>query len=51
LGLTHKKAPNLVGMGLLACFVTSEVDKSNVYGDLERISNWRAIDNIERESE
>ncbi|MEN9400410.1 MAG: hypothetical protein RL632_1513 [Bacteroidota bacterium] len=32
-------------------FVTSEVDKSNVYGDLERVIDWTAIDNIERETE
>ena len=39
-GLTIKKAPNLYGMGLLACFVTLEVKKSNVYGDLERVMDW-----------
>jgi len=33
-GLTIKKAPSLVGMGFLAFVVTSEVEKSNFYKDL-----------------
>jgi hypothetical protein len=40
-GLTIKKAPNLYGMGLLAFFVTPEVDKSNFYKDLERVMDWK----------
>jgi len=39
-GLTIKKAPNLYGMGLLTCFVTSEVEKSNFYKDLEGIAEF-----------
>jgi hypothetical protein len=39
-GLTIKKAPNLYGMGLLACFVTSEVEKSNFYKDLDGVLDW-----------
>ena len=33
----YKKAPNLYGMGLLAYFVTTKVDKSNFYKDLEGV--------------
>ena len=33
----NKKAPNLYGMGLLAYFVTTKVEKSNFYKDLERV--------------
>lgn len=39
-GLTIKKALNLYGMELLACFVTHEVEKSNFYNDLEGDSNY-----------
>jgi hypothetical protein len=27
-------------MGLLACFVTQKVEKSNFYKDLERVLEW-----------
>ena len=39
-GSIMKKAPNLYGMGLSACFVTPEIEKSNFYKDLERLSEW-----------
>ena len=37
LGFSQKKAPNLYLMGLLAYFVTTKVEKSNFYKDLERV--------------
>ena len=36
----NKKAPNLYGMGLLAYFVTSKVEKSNFYMDLNKLKDW-----------
>ncbi len=43
-GLTIKKAPNLDGMGLLACFVTHQVEKSNFYKDLEGVLEYTEYD-------
>jgi hypothetical protein len=37
LGFSQKKAPNLYEMGLLAYFVTTKVEKSNFYKDLEGV--------------
>jgi len=37
LGFSQKKGPNLDGMGLLAYFVTTKVEKSNFYKDLEGV--------------
>jgi len=39
-GVSNKKAPILYRMGLLAYFVTCEVEKSNFYKDLERVLDW-----------
>jgi hypothetical protein len=36
-GVNNKKVPNLYEMGLLTCFVTLEVEKSNFYRDLEGV--------------
>jgi len=37
LGFSQKKAPNLYGMGILAYFLTTSVEKSNFYKDLEGV--------------
>ena len=36
-GVNNKKVPNLYEMGLLACFVTPEIEKSNFYKDLDKL--------------
>jgi hypothetical protein len=38
--VNNKKVPNIYGMGLLANFVTSKVEKSNFYRDLEEVLDW-----------
>lgn len=38
--MNNKKVPNLYGMGLLTCFVTPKVEKSNFYKDLVGLLNW-----------
>jgi hypothetical protein len=47
--VNNKKAPNLYGMGLLACFVTLEVEKSNFYRDINGMLEWNEPSKIPSE--
>jgi hypothetical protein len=40
LGFSQKKAPNLYGIELSAYFVTTKVEKSNFYKDLNKLKDW-----------
>ena len=41
LGFNHKKSPKPIWNGVLAYFVTTKVEKSNFYKDLEGVIEWK----------
>ena len=40
LGFNHKKSPKPIWNGVLAYFVTTKVEKSNFYMDLNKLIDW-----------
>ena len=40
LGFNHKKSPKPIWNGVLAYFVTTKVEKSNFYMDLNKLKDW-----------
>ena len=40
LGFNHKKSPKPIWNGVLAYFVTTKVEKSNFYKDLNKLIDW-----------